>query len=299
MSQRLTAATAALLTVPPLLWAGNAVVGRMVTGLVPPITLNFLRWALAFALLLPLAAWVLRRGSPLWPHLPRYALLGLLGVGCYNALQYLALKTSTPINVTLVASSMPAFMLGLGALAFGQRITRRQVAGAALSIAGVLVVLCRGDLAQLAQVRFVAGDLYILLATAAWAWYSWLLARPDDPPAIRSDWAAFLMAQLVPGLGWSALFAGMEWGLAPQDISWGWPLAAALVYVAVGPAIVAYRCWGLGVQRAGPNVAGFFSNLTPLFAAVFSAAFLGEAPHLYHALAFVLIVGGIVVSSRR
>jgi drug/metabolite transporter (DMT)-like permease len=62
---------------------------------------------------------------------------------------------------------------------------------------------------------------------------------------------------------------------------------------------VAYRFWGLGVQRVGPNIAGFFSNLTPLFAALFSAAFLGEAPHLYHALAFVLIVGGIVVSSRR
>lgn len=299
MDQRLDFRTALLLTLPPLLWAGNAVVGRMVNGLVPPITLNFLRWALAFALLLPLAAWVLRPASPLWPRWRRYALLGLLGVGCYNALQYLALKTSTPLNVTLVASSTPAFMLGLGALFYGQRITRRQLAGAALSIAGVLLVLTRGDLGQLAQVRFVPGDLYVLVATAAWAWYSWLLTRPDDPPEIRRDWAGFLMAQLVPGLAWSALFAAGEWTLAPQTITWGWPLAAALVYVAVGPAILAYRCWGLGVQRVGPTIAGFFSNLTPLFAALFSAAFLGELPHLYHAAAFGLIVGGIVISSRR
>jgi drug/metabolite transporter (DMT)-like permease len=55
----------------------------------------------------------------------------------------------------------------------------------------------------------------------------------------------------------------------------------------------------MGVQRVGPAIAGFFSNLTPLFAALLSAAFLGELPHLYHAVAFVLIVGGIVVSSRR
>jgi drug/metabolite transporter (DMT)-like permease len=82
-------------------------------------------------------------------------------------------------------------------------------------------------------------------------------------------------------------------------VQWGWPLAAALAYVAVGPAIISYRCWGLGVQRVGPNIAGFFQNLIPLFAAIFSAAFLGEAPHPYHALAFLLIVGGIVVSSRR
>jgi drug/metabolite transporter (DMT)-like permease len=299
MDHRLNLRTAALLTVAPLLWAGNAVVGRLVTGMVPPITLNFLRWALAFLILLPLAAPVLRPGSALWPQWRRFAVLGLLGVGCYNALQYLALKTSTPLNVTLVAASVPVWMLGIGALFFGQRVSQRQVAGAILSIAGVLVVLARGDWTLLAQVRLVPGDFYVLLATAAWAVYSWLLIRPGDPPEIRGDWAAFLMAQLVFGLAWSALFAGGEWALEDAHIEWGWPLAAALAYVAICPAILAYRAWGLGVQRVGPSIAGFFSNLTPLFAAVMSAAFLGELPHVYHAVAFALIVGGIVVSSRR
>jgi drug/metabolite transporter (DMT)-like permease len=299
MNQRLDLRTAALLTVPPLLWAGNAVVGRLVQGLVPPITLNFLRWLLAFALLLPAAGWVLRPGSGLWTHWRRFALLGLLGVGAYNALQYLALKTSTPLNVTLVAASTPVWMLGIGALFFGQRVSHRQLAGALLSIAGVLVVLGRGEWKVLMRVQLVPGDFYILLATACWAVYSWLLIRPGDPKAIRGDWAAFLMAQMVMGLGWSGLFAAGEWALSDAHIQWGWPVAAALAYVAVGPAIVAYRCWGVGVQRVGPNIAGFFSNLTPLFAALMSAAFLGELPHLYHAIGFVLIVGGIVVSSRR
>lgn len=300
MHPRLTPASIVLLTLPPLLWAGNAVVGRMVTGLVPPITLNFLRWLLAFVLLLPLAWQVLRPGGPLWPRIARFGLLGLLGVGSYNALQYLALRTSTPVNVTLVASAAPIFMLGLGALFYGQRITGRQLAGAVLSIAGVLVVLVRGDLALLREVRFVPGDLYMLVATAAWAWYSWLLTRGGDPATLRQDWAAFLMAQVAPGMAWAGLFAGAEWSVAdPSPIQWGLPLAAALLYVAVGPSIVAYRCWGLGVQRVGPAVAGFFSNLAPLFAALLSAAFLGEAPRLFHAAAFALIVGGIVVSSRR
>ncbi|MGE0332046.1 MAG: DMT family transporter [Ramlibacter sp.] len=299
MNQGLTPATAALLVIPPLLWAGNAVVGRMVTDLVPPMTLNFLRWVGAFVLLLPLAAWVLRPGSGLLHHWRRYALLGLLGVGAYNALQYLALKTSTPINVTLVAASTPVFMLGMGALFFGQAISRRQLLGAAMSIAGVLLVLCRGQWGLLMQVRLVPGDLYVLLATAAWAWYSWLLARPGDAPAIRAHWAAFLMAQMAFGLVWSGMFAGAEWALTDARISWGWPLAATLLYVALGPAILAYRCWGLGVQRVGPNIAGFFSNLTPLFAALMSTLLLGEVPHLYHGIAFALIVGGIVVSSQR
>ena len=299
MSQRITVNTAALLVIPPLLWAGNAVVGRLVNTLVPPMTLNFLRWALAFLILLPLAWRLLRPSGPLWPRWRRFALLGLLGVGCYNALQYLALQTSTPLNVTLVASSSPVMVLALGRLFFGQTITRAQVAGAVLSIAGVLVVLSRGDWAQLMQVQLVPGDFYILLATLSWAFYTWLLSKPDDPQEIRSDWAAFLMAQIAFGLVWSGLFAGGEWALTHAHIRWGWPLSAALVYVAVGPAVIAYRCWGLGVQRVGPAVAGFFSNLTPLFAALLSAAFLGELPHTYHALAFALIVGGIVVSSRN
>ncbi|HYW56768.1 MAG TPA: DMT family transporter [Polaromonas sp.] len=300
MSSGLNLRTALLLLVPPLLWAGNAVVGRLVNTLVPPITLNFLRWALAFLILLPLAGWVLRRGSPLWPHWKRFLLLGLLGVGAYNALQYLALQTSTPLNVTLVASSTPVFMLGIGWLCFGQRVTGRQIAGAVLSIAGVLIVLSRGQWAMLAQVELVVGDLYVLLATLAWAFYSWLLSQPKEPSEIRQDWAAFLMAQIIFGLGWSGMFAAGEWALkADAQITWGWPLAAALLYVAIGPAILAYRCWGLGVQRAGPAIAGFFANLTPLFAALLSAAFLGELPHVYHGVAFALIVGGIVVSSRR
>ncbi|MDO8718403.1 MAG: DMT family transporter [Polaromonas sp.] len=299
MNQRLTPATALLLVLPPLLWAGNAVVGRLVHDLVPPMTLNFLRWALAFLILLPLAYPILRRGSAMWLNWRRFALLGLLGVGCYNALQYLALQTSTPLNVTLVASSIPVWMLLVGGLFFGQRISRQQIAGALMSVVGVLVVLSRGQWALLVEVRLVPGDVYVLLATLAWAFYSWLLSQPKEPPELRRDWAAFLMAQIFFGLGWSGLSAAGEWTLTDAHISWGWPLASALLYVAVGPAVIAYRCWGMGVQRVGPAIAGFFSNLTPLFAAVLSAAFLGELPHLYHALAFLLIVGGIVVSSRR
>jgi drug/metabolite transporter (DMT)-like permease len=189
----------------------------------------------------------------------------------------------------------------LGVLFFKQALTVRPLVGVGLSIIGVVVVLAHGDLARLAQVRFVAGDVYMLVATAMWAWYSWLLTRTgDDPPGLRADWAAFLMVQVVPGLAWATLFTGAEWTLThPPAIQWGGPLVAALAFVAIGPAVLAYRAWGLGVQRVGPGLAGIFSNLTPLFAAVMSAAFLGEQPQLYHFVAFGLIVSGILVATQR
>ncbi len=299
MNSRLSPSTALLLTLPPLLWAGNAVVGRLVHAWVPPMTLNLLRWAIALLILLPLAAWIFRPGSGLWAAWRRFALLGLLGVGLYNSLQYLALQSSSPINVTLVASSMPVWMLLVGWLFFDAKIGRRQLIGALSSIAGVLLVLCRGEWRRFLALHLVPGDVFMIAATIAFSFYSWMLTRPKVPANIRGDWAAFLLAQIAFGVVWSGAFTAVEWTIGDPHIVWSWSLAAALLYIALGPAVIAYRCWGAGVERAGPTIAGFFNNLTPLFAAMMSSAFLGELPHLYHAAAFALIVGGIVFSSRR
>jgi drug/metabolite transporter (DMT)-like permease len=303
MRNPITLRLAFLMSLPPLMWAGNAVVGRTLVGSVGPMTLNALRWWIALALLLPLGWRLLRRPQDIvtrWQHL---ALLGLLGVGSYNALQYLALQTSTPINVTLIASSSPVWVLLFGALFYGEKVKALQWAGAVLSLSGVGLVLSRGSLDTLLHIRLVAGDLYILLAIALWALYSWQLARP--PQSMRGDarppwnWAEFLLAQVVFGALWASLAAAAEAQLAPMPIAWSAGLIAALLYIAVGPSLVAYRCWGLGVAEAGPAAAAFFSNLTPVFAALLSAGLLGELAQWYHALAFGLIVAGIVVSSRR
>jgi drug/metabolite transporter (DMT)-like permease len=308
MTAPITLRLAVLMTVPPLLWAGNAVVGRLLVGQVPPLALNALRWAIALVLLLPLAWPVIATPAARAALQARWkplALLGLLGVGAYNALQYLALTTSTPVNVTLIAASMPVGMLAIGALVYGQRPTKRDLLGAALSLAGVAVVLARGSWQQLAAVRFVPGDLLMLAAMLAWAFYSWQLARPHPLLAAEKrppwDWAQFLFAQTIFGLAFAGAAALGEAALTEGGgtIHWSPGVIAALAYVAIFPSLIAYRCWGLGVAAAGPAIAAFFSNLTPLFAALLSTALLGEAPQAYHALAFALIVAGIVVSARR
>jgi drug/metabolite transporter (DMT)-like permease len=300
---------ALLMTLPPLLWAGNAIVGRLMVGVVPPLTLNALRWAIAALLLAPLATRAWRKARTVrnaW----RYLLaIGTLGVGSFNALQYVALETSTPLNVTLINASMPLWMLVVGALLWREHPARRALAGAALSLAGVATVVARGEWADLAHVQFVIGDAYMLAAVIGWALYSWLLVRPPawmfsgpaPPPRLGLDWAAFLFLQALFGLVGAGGASALELTLGSHaPIDWGSAkVLGALAFIAIGPSVVAYRCWGLGVTVAGPAIAAFFSNLSPLFAALLSALLLGQWPQPYHALAFALIVAGIAVSAWR
>jgi drug/metabolite transporter (DMT)-like permease len=299
MRHKLTLSTIILLTIPPLLWSANAIIGRVIYHDIPPVSLNFLRWLCAFFILLPFAYPIFKTGSSLWRDAKHYAVLGLLGIGIYNALQYAALQSSGPINVTLVASGMPVWMMLVGWLFFGAKIRMLQIAGAVLSIVGVLFVLSRGKLEHLLALHLVAGDLLMIAATIAWSFYSWLLTDQSKNQELRPRWTYFLLAQISFGVIWSGLFAAGELALIDYHIQWSWQLLAAIIFVAIGPALIAFRCWGAGVQKAGPNVAGFFVNLTPLFTTILSAAILRELPDWYHGVAFLLIVAGIIISSKQ
>jgi drug/metabolite transporter (DMT)-like permease len=105
------------------------------------------------------------------------------------------------------------------------------------------------------------------------------------------------MAQVLIGFMWTMLFEGAEIATGHAFIDLNYWTGALIVFVAIGPSLIAYRCWGLGVNGAGPTVAAFFANLIPLFTALLSAAILGDPPQLFHGLAFALIVIGILVSS--
>ncbi len=291
---RVDPATAALLTAPPLFWAGNAVAARLLVGNVPPVALSLARWVIAFAILLPFA-WhaLVRHRAALMRHWKILLAIGPLGVGAYNTLQYIALQTSTPMATSLIASSSPVFILALGALVFGERTRPAQWLGAACSLAGVVVVMARGDPANLAQLAFVPGDLIMLAANLTWTLYTWLLRRhrPDLP------FAPLLAAQIAVGLCAIAPFAAVEAALSPARIQWSAGVAAAMLYMAVFPSLLAYWCWDVGIRRVGAVIPVYFANLTPVFAAVLSAWLLADSPRLYHVAALLLILGGIHLAS--
>jgi drug/metabolite transporter (DMT)-like permease len=296
-----------LLVLPPLLWAANAVFARLAINSIGPLWLNALRWGLALLILLPLGwrllatAQARARIRERWIYL---GILGLIGVGAYNGLQYVALRTSTPVNVTLIASSLPLWSMIVGVAFYRVHPTRPQLIGAGLSLAGVLTVLSRGDVDVLLRIQLVEGDLLMVLGIMGWAIYSWMLARPpahmSGPARPDWNWAEFLLAQCLFGVGIAFAAAGTGELVAPSMTpDWNWQLIATIIFIAVGPSVIAYRSWGLAVAEAGPAMAAIFYNLTPLIAAVLSVLVIGEWPQPYHGAAFLLIVAGIAVASRK
>jgi drug/metabolite transporter (DMT)-like permease len=298
---QLNLATVSYLLIATALWAGNAIAGRILvaSGAVSPITLSLVRWGLAALLLLPLGWRVFAPSSAFWQNKKRFVLLGLFGVGSYNVLLYLALETSTAINVTLIGASMPIWMLLIGAVFYQTKPGLLQLVGAVVSLLGVAIVLTRGDLSTLLSMQMVLGDLLIMFATITWAIYSWMLSRPGSSTERQWPWAQFLMAQVLVGLLWTGFFDTFEIAAGQAYLDLNLWTASLILFVAIGPSLIAYRCWGLGVNGAGPTVAAFFANFIPLFTAIFSAAMLGEPPQLFHGLAFAFIVSGIVISSRK
>lgn len=295
MSPVLSPSTLLFLVLPPLLWASNAIVGRLAAGAIPPITLNFLRWVVAILVLLPFVWHRLRQDWPLarkaWVVL---AATGFLSTTTYNALQYFALTTSSPINVALITASGPIFTLLMGWLFFQATISRAATLGAVVSLVGVAWVLLRGELLNATRIDFVSGDLFMLLAIALWSLYTWLLR---GRPAEMSGYSVLTM-QMAWGLLFAVPMVLAEWFLGGYSaIAWSPKIYSMILFVALGPALLAYLCYQQAVLRTGSQLPMFFLNLTPVFAALMAVVLLGEFPELYHVVGLVLIVAGIVLAN--
>ena len=282
-----------ILLVPPLCWAGNLVIGRAMHADIPPVALTFWRWAVAAIVLLPLA------GFDLWEHrraiLRHWRLLSLLGASGVVAFQffvYQGLQTTTAINGVLIIATIPVAIPIMAFALDGDRVTRSQASGIALSLLGVAIILLNGDPRRLFGLHLTEGDLWVFAAVPAWALYSVLLRRrPADLPPLT-----LLLATIIPGL----LLLVPAWGLElllRGGFSPSLPVLGSILYVSVIASVLAFACWNHGVERVGATRAGIYIHLMPVFAAILAVALLGEELHRYHFVGVVAIAAGLWLSS--
>ena len=284
-----------LLTLPPLFWSSNWIIGRALHEDVPPMAMTFFRWLFAIAILAPFALpRVVRDWPTLRAHWRTLAWLGAIGIGTHNALAYLGLNFTTATNGVILNSFIPVMIIAMAWAFFGERLSRAQLAGVAISLSGVLAILSRGSLESLAAFRLNAGDIFVVLSMAMWSLYTVLLRR--RPPGL--DTLSFLFALAVVGDLVVLPFWLGELALG-YTMSWTWTTVAALAFVATFSSLLAYIFWNRGVEAVGAQVAGLFVHLMPVFGATLAWLFLDERIEVYHVAGIVLILTGIAVTSRR
>jgi len=283
-----------LLTLPPLFWASNWIIGRALHSEIPPMAMTFFRWLFAILILAPFARPHVRRDWPvIRAHWKTMVALGALGVGTHNGLSYLGLNYTTATNGVILNSFIPVMIIMLSWLFLRERLTQLQAAGVVISLTGVLTVLCKGSLDALLEFRLNAGDLIIIASMAMWAIYT--IGLRWRPPGISM--LSFLLAVAVVGdLCVLPLWLG-EMALG-RYIVWSWTNAAALVAVATFSSVLAYILWNRGVEAVGANVAGLFVHLMPVYGVVLAWLFLGERMAAFQVAGIALILAGIWVTSR-
>jgi len=283
-----------LLSITALFWAGNAIVGRLAAGHIPPVTLAFLRWSIAFVITLPFA----------WKHLKRdwaairgrlgiMIALSLTGIGIFSSLQYWSLEYTQALNTLLLQSAGPLIVALWSLILLGVRLTLAQASGVVLSLVGVLVILLHGDITALATIQFNKGDLIFTGALVIFGLYSVLTLK--RPPMHGLSFVAFTFgcgaANLIPLVIWE-FFSRPTMVLDRANL-------LTLFYVAVFPSTLAYLCFNRGVQLIGANRAAPFFHVVPVFGSIMAIVFLGERPRLFHVVGFALVLGGVFVASRK
>jgi len=283
----------ALLALTMFLWAGNHVLGRWAADHIPPMTLAFFRWSIAALVILPLAAPALRRDrAAIRTHWQMLALLGIMGSGLYNTIQYIALTETTVSNAAIINSWAPVLIALLGAALFGDPLRPLQAGGILISLVGVGVVMLHGDLTRLAALAFNRGDLVMLGGTTLWALYTALLRLRPPVSALSFAAVTFSVAGVV-----NLPLAAFEYANG-QVVQWSWLTVGAIFYAAVLASVAGYYLYTVGVEALGPTRSGAFIHLIPLFATVQALVLIGEAPEPYHALGFGLILSGVALAQR-
>jgi drug/metabolite transporter (DMT)-like permease len=283
-----------LLLAMPLFFSSNLVIARGMGDAVPPFTLALLRWAVAVAILAPFVVAGLRQNaSRLLADWRRITLLGFLGMWICGAGVYWALGLTTATNGTLIYTTSPVLVLLVERFLLGKPLSMARLAGVVLAIAGVAVIVLKGDLSALLRLDLNLGDLGIAAAALAWAAYS-LVLRNDRLARIPTLplFAAIAMAGVVT----LAPFSVVE-----LAVSGGWPtsprlwigIAALALFSAVG----AFSLYQYGVKIVGPAVTSCFLYLLPVYGVGMSALFLGEALHGHHIVGMALVLVGLIAAT--
>ena len=277
-------------------WAGNFIVGKTASiNEIPPVSLNFYRWVLAWLILLPFTyKELIKKKNYILNNIGLFIILGITAVTIFNSALFYSLKFTQVISGVLMISTVPVMIIFISSLLKIERTNIFQIIGVLLSLSGVMFIITKADFELLKNLDFNRGDIFMIIAMLSWATYSALLKKQ------KYELSQISLLQVVIGFGVIFLIP-----LYLIDLNMGnlikleKPFFLTLTYVVLFPGLASFFFWIKGVSLIGANRAGVFLHLMPILGAVMAMIIFDEKILFYHFLGAIFIVAGITLSNKK
>ena len=278
-----------------LFWSGNFIVGKAASFFeIPPFTLNFYRWAFAWLILAPFTLKeVIDKKNYILKNIKLIIILGITSITIFNSIVYYSLNFTQVISGVLMISTIPVMIIIFCWLFRIEKTNVYQIFGVIFSLSGVVVIITKADLNILLNLNFNKGDIWMVVAMFSWAMYSALLRKK------KFELSQLSLLQIIITAGLIFLLPAylVELSLGYKT-SINLPFILTLTYVVLFPGLASFIFWIKGISIIGSNRSGIFLHLMPIFSTIMAILIFGEKFMIYHLIGAVLIITGIILSSR-
>ncbi len=285
-----------MLVMASIFWAGNFIVGKLAffEG-IPPFSLVFFRWLLVWFILFPFTyKEILKLKYEIKKSINLLLLLGLTSVGLFNSFVYISLNYTQVINASLFNTAIPAAIILLCFLFKIEQTNSYQLTGLIISVFGVLAIITRLDLEILVNLDFNIGDIWMIFAVVSWGVYSAFLKK------LKLKISLLSLVHILCTCGLIFLLPQFFYEYSQSEIiDLNQTFVFSLLYLAIFPSIGSYYCWAGAVSIIGPNRAGIFLMLIPLFSAIMAIIFFDEKFQSYHFVGSILVILGLILANKK
>lgn len=277
------------------LWSVNMVIASGVKEHIPPIGLAFWRWTVACVVLTPLALRATIIDFKIVKKHIKYLLLtAILGISIFNTLIYFAGKTTSAFNLSLMAISIPLFIIGISRIVFKEKVSNLAIAGIITIITGVLVLISKGSLDALLRINFAFGDLLMLLACFFFACYTLLVRKkPEELDPKVFLYSVFVIGTLIllPFYLWENTYL--------EKVIIDSKTLLIISYVGIFASLVSFYLWNEAIGLIGTSKTAVIYYLIPIFSGILAYFFLGQSIEFIQIISMAIIVLGLLITNKK
>jgi drug/metabolite transporter (DMT)-like permease len=278
-----------------LLWSVNFVIASGIKGHIPPVGLAFWRWTIACVVLAPFAIRSTIKNKSILLQNKRYLITtAILGITIFNTLIYFAGRTTSAVNLSLIAISIPIFIVAISRIIFKEKVSAIKMVGIITIITGVLVLITKGSIQSLLEINFTVGDLFMLLGCFFFASYTILVRlKPKEIPS-----KVFLFT--IFSIGTMLLFPFYMWEhLYYNQVTFDSTTIYATTYVGICASLISYYLWNEAICLIGTSKTALIYYLIPVFSGILAYFFLNQAIVLTQIISMGIIVTGLLLTNKK